>query len=222
MNLIELDDYTLAPAGSSHGLAPCHISIGKNDVWAIEADFIDDAHQFLRGLATLDRPVSGTYRYQGQIVDFNNHQMLLELKRKIGFIAPDTSLISNRTLRENLLLMRYYDENSLNITLDDKIYDLCRKFDLYDKLDQRPGQLLPNEFRTAIAIREISKPLELLLLDRPEDVVAHDRIDLFADLLQSIIDVGHPVVLYTSKQTLVSRFAKATLQLKKGCLTMLN
>lgn len=220
MNLIELNDYSLAPSGSSCGLKPCRFAIGPSDVWAIEAGFIDDAHQFLRALATLNRPLSGTYRYRGQMIDFNDHQKLLELKRKIGFIAPDMGMISNRTVKENLLLMRYYDENSFAVTLDAKTIALCRQFDLYDKLDRRPGQLLPIEFRTAIAIREIVKPLELLLLDRPEDVVAHDRIDFFADLLQSVIDAGHPVVLYTNDQALVSRFATATLRIAKGCLTM--
>lgn len=220
MNLIQLDDYALPPAGEGHGLAPCSFSLATGDVGAIHTTATDDAYMFLRGLATLAAPTKGRYHYKQQRLDFSDYRNLLRIKRRIGYIAPDSGLISNRTVRENLLLMRYYEENSLNLTLDDEVTRLCDRFNLATKLDLRPGQLSPMEFRTAVAIREVTKPFEVLLLDRPEDIISHDRFEIFTDLLHKIVESRRPVVFFSKRPQLTKTFATCLIQLSSGsCLT---
>jgi len=50
----------------------------------------------------------------------------LPIKRKIGYISSDLALISNRTLLDNLLLLKTYFEDTLSEELPDDMAELCR------------------------------------------------------------------------------------------------
>ncbi|MFH1993907.1 MAG: hypothetical protein ABIK98_16125 [Pseudomonadota bacterium] len=66
--------------------------------------------------------------------------------------------IGRKTIRENLILMKSYFNNSLSLTLDDNAARLCKIFNLQDKLDLRPGELQPVELRTAVACGILRDP----------------------------------------------------------------
>ncbi len=51
--------------------------------------------------------------------------------------------------------------------IDEKALKLCKIFNIEDKLDFHPGTLRPVDLR--IAIRELTKSFDILLLEHPED-----------------------------------------------------
>ena len=219
MYLIELSDYSLPATGSGSGLKNIYFTVSGGDVCCIQSDSINDAHVFLKALATLVRPENGTYLYMGETIDFSDYRKLLPFKKRIGYIGQDAAMISNRTIRENLLLLRYYFENSLSLTLDENVLKLCNLFNLQNKLDIRPGELRPVELRTAIAIRELTKSLDILLLERPEDYFDHSRLDLFNKILKENIEQGHAVVFSSNDQNFIEAFSNRKVRIAGGTLT---
>jgi len=219
VHLIELSDYSLPATGSGSGLKNIYFAVSGGDVCFIQSDSINDAHIFLKALATLVRPENGTYRYMGETIDFSDYRKLLPFKKRIGYIGQDAAMISNRTIRENLLLLRYYFENSLLLELDENVVQLCNLFNLQNKLDLRPGELRPVELRTAIAIRELTKSLDILLLERPEDYFGHSRLDLFNEILKDNIEQGHAVVFSSNDQSFIEAFSNRQLRIADGTLT---
>src|SRR5512136_501255 len=117
MALIELRDYAHAPTGRGRGLQKFSFLLEPGDAYGLHADRIDDAHLFLRALATLEPPEEGTYFFKDEALNFAKPRKLLPVRRKIGYLGSDAALIGNRTLRTNLLLSRYYYENRLNLEL---------------------------------------------------------------------------------------------------------
>ena len=222
MYLIELSDYSLPATGSGSGLKNIYFAVSGGDVCFIQSESINDAHLFLKALATLVRPYNGTYRYMGETLDFSDYRKLLPFKKKIGYIGQDAAMISNRTIRENLLLLRYYFENSLSLELDKNVVQLCNLFDLQDKLDIRPGELRPVELRTAIAIRELAKSLDILLLERPEDYFGHSKLDLFNQILKANIEQGHAVVFSSNDQNFIEAFSNRKIRIADGTLTKIS
>ncbi|MFC1817046.1 hypothetical protein ACFL0M_14170, partial [Thermodesulfobacteriota bacterium] len=97
MYLVELSDYTLIPTGTGYGLKNCYFSLSKGDICSIQADFIDDAHLFLKALAMLVAPANGTYHFKGKKVDFKDYRKSLPYKQQIGYVTPESTMISNRT-----------------------------------------------------------------------------------------------------------------------------
>jgi len=185
----------------------------------VRSDSSDDARLFLRALATLVYPVQGTYRYNGKLLDFSDYRRLLSLKRRVGYIASDTAMLSNRTIRENLLLMRYYLENSLAISLDEQTWTLCKHFKIEDKLDLRPADLDPADLRAAITVRELTKSPELLLLEGPEWFVGFRRFGLFVQSVEEVIGPACSAVFFTSDDDFIDRFSNKTVMIKNGKIT---
>jgi ABC-type lipoprotein export system ATPase subunit len=222
MHLIEMSDYTLAPEGSGRGIKGFYFALSVGDVCAIEAQNPDDAHQFLRALATLEYPLKGTFRFKGRRLNLKNYKELLGCKKKIGYIAPDAALISNLTVRQNILIHRYYFENDLTIDLDDKLNAMCDTFGVCQKLDRRPADLNSMERQMAIVIREISKGPEVLLLDRPEDFIGHAKFDILVQLFNDWIGQRKPVVFVSFDRRLIRRFATRKILITNGSLTTVD
>jgi len=111
--LIELSNYNLVVEGFVNSLKDICFTLAEGDACAIKAAAADDAYIFLKALATLVSPQTGTYRYMGETMDFSDYRKLLPFKKKIGYVGQDSAMLSNKTVRENLLLMRSYFENSL-------------------------------------------------------------------------------------------------------------
>jgi putative ABC transport system ATP-binding protein len=222
MDLIELSEYTIAPAGSGQGISNANFSLRKGDVCAIETDHSDDGWIFLRALATLVQPVRGTYRFMGKRRNLKSYGDTLPCKRQIGYIAPDAALLSNLTLRQNILIQRYYFENDLSIKMDDNMQMLCNNSGIFNKLDQRPSDLNKMEVQMAVVIREISKNPEILLLDRPEDFIGHANTDLLIQLFNEWIADAKPVVFLSYDRRLIRRFANRRIKISNGSLTTLE
>lgn len=219
MYLIEMSEYTMPPVGSGDGIHGFHFTLSSGEVCAVESSKPDDGHQFLRAVATLAHPLEGTYRFMGSKLNLKNYRELLSCKKKIAYIAPDAALISNLSVRQNMLIHRYYFENDLSIDLDDKLHDMCDALGVCQKLNRRPADLNSMERQLAIVIREISKKPDVLLLDRPEDFVGHARFDMLVRLFNDWIDQRKPVVFVSSDQRLIGRFATRRILIANGSLT---
>ncbi len=218
MHVLELTECKLKPNGPEFGSRGFSFVISKGDMCAIEAETPDDGHLFLRVLAGLIRPLAGTFHFESKQLEITDYQELIRYKHRIGYIAPDAALISNLTVRQNLLLSRYYFENSLKINLDEKTCDLCRDFGISAKLDDRPASLNATEAYAAIIIRELNKEPRLLLLNQPENLIGHDRFDLLTTLFSNWSARSLPVVFLSYDHRLIRRFATRRITILNGSL----
>ena len=217
MSIIEINQFSLAPWGASNGIDEANLTLQPYEVIAITPEIPDDGHLFLRALATLVAPVHGTFRFQGRLLAFNDYRNLLPIKRTIGYVGTGTALISNRTILENLLLMRYYFENTLAIKLNETVAKLCRQCGLSDKLGLRPANLNPLDLQLVVYIREVAKQPVVLLLDRPEDIMIPSNS--YKGLIlhfEELVSTGLPVVMLSYDPEFVSRFATKVVQIQAG------
>jgi len=222
MPIIELIDYTLDPEGAGNGLSDISFSLFSGDGYLLQTDSIDDAVLFLKALVTLVSPRKGTYCFNDTKIDLSDYRNSLPCKQRMGYIASDAALISNRTVRENLLLMRYFHEDSLLLTLDDHTAELCRKFDILDKFDRRPGELHPQDIKNTITVRELSKYPDVLVLERPEDFIDHTKFSLFMETVMAMTQQNLPVVFFSSDTEFIKSFSNKKLKISKGRLASLS
>ena len=220
MYLINLVDYTIDSQEEDCSFNKLNFALSRGDAFAIIADSPDCAHMFLKVLAMLMKPVSGEFYFKDKKVDFSDYRNLLPCKKKIGYIASDSAMISNITVMENLLYMRYYFENSLSLSLDERADKLCRIFSIHDKLNMYPGRLRSVDLRIAIAIREFTKSPDLLLLERPEDFIGHDNFDLFTEVLRDIVLTKMPIVFISYDKDFIEEFSNKKIFLKGRTLSI--
>ncbi|WP_372680151.1 ATP-binding cassette domain-containing protein [Desulfosarcina sp.] len=184
--------------GDAHRLAVYH-----GDVVAVLTDSPADGRHLLRVMATLAQPERGEYRFNGKIMDLKDYRQCLEVKRQIGYVAPDAALLSNQTLRENLLLSRFYAENDLSIALDNTLDSLCEGAGLSRMLDRRPSVLSDGELLKAIAVREMGKAPAVMLIDRPENFMEISENDNIFNHLRNMIGSGTAVVFVSHHSEMI-------------------
>ena len=205
--LVRLSDYTLEPLGDGNGLKNINLALSKGEALSIGTDSPDDAHLLLRGLATLDPPKSGRFFYKGKELDFSDYRSLLAYKKKVGYIAPDATLITNRSMRDNLMLMRYYFEDSTSIPMSDQVIELCKVFELEKGLDFKPPELDHEENRLFVIVRELSKNPEILIAERPRDFLRTKSFEILKAVLRNVIKKDVAFVFFSTDETFTKEFS---------------
>jgi ABC-type lipoprotein export system ATPase subunit len=218
MKLIELTDYSFDSKKMDRPFKPFDFSLTLGDVVSISTDSGDDALTFLKALATLTQPLQGEYRYKQNILDFSSYKNLLDAKKNIGFITSHAALISNRTVRENLLLMKAYYTNATAYELDQRTQELCQLFSLEDKLELRPASLSDHDYRFVVTIRELMKAPQVLLLEYPEKFVGIANLGTFNDILFDMLGGEVCIVFLSEYQHFIETFSKRELVISKGTL----
>lgn len=218
MNLIELTDYSFESKKAGRPFQPFDFTLARGDVVSVSTDSAADALTFLKALATLVVPIHGSYRFMEKKLNFSNHQYLLETKKNIGFVTSHSALISNRSVRENLLLQRAYFTNSLSGKLGPNAQALCNLFALENKLDLRPAALTELDYRCAIAVRELIKKPVVLLMEYPEKYIGIANLDAFNEILFDMLGGELGIVFLSEYKNFIETFSKRDLMIFNGKL----
>ena len=221
LKLIEIAGYSLAPIGRGNGLRNFSCTISEGDVIYIEGDRFDDTHLFLRALAALEKPQAGVFYYRGAALDFSDYRKLLPYKRKIGFISADATLLSNRTIGENIMWQRYYLEGRKSLEMVDEVLYLCRIFGIEDKLDLRPSQVFRDEVRAAIIIRELVKGAEILLVEPARETLSRVHYDSAVQLTKEFLSKKVTAVFSFSDEAFVRAAATKKVRIIEGKLEVI-
>lgn len=188
-------------------LGPFDLSISTGDFLVIESDLPEQAAFFLKTLATLVPPVKGIYRFRDIPLRFSNYQDILECKKRIGYLSSGIGMISNRTIMENLLLPRYYAENRLTLSLDAETENMCDLFGLTERLLRHVTDATRWDLRAAIIVRELMKHPDILLVERPEEMVPPGCRQALVGLLQKAYADGKPVLLFSRDRKFIERLS---------------
>ena len=198
--IIEITDLVISFAGEQRTCGSDRLAIMPGDTIAIDMDASIDPKRLLRILATLEPPDKGRYRFNGFALDVADYRQCLAVKRQIGYLTTDAVMISNRTIRENLLLTRYYYENDLTIDIDATIAALCESAGLTDHLNRRPAELNGVVLKKIIAIREMGKRPRLMLIDRPENFMDLGPDDAIFAHLKNMVQSDLAVVFCSANR----------------------
>lgn len=215
---IELKNYRMPSENTETALAPFDFSVAEGDVCTVRADMPDPGHRFLGALSMIGVPLSGEYRFGGHILTRQRYGEWLRYRRQIAYVGPESALISNLSIRENLLLSRAYYENDLNLALSAEAARLCQDAGLSDKLSTRPADLSLPERRVVIAIRELTRDVHLVVLNNPEDLIAQQAFRLLMALLQRLHRQGVPLVMMSSGENPIAQMVNRSLSITGGQL----
>ncbi|PIE75369.1 MAG: hypothetical protein CSA18_00345 [Deltaproteobacteria bacterium] len=177
-------------------MEPFSLKVNKGEICLVESDNDKFLSVFFQALATLI-PLKGEFFFQGERIDLSDYTRLISLKRKIGFLGPSYALLSNRSLIENLQLMRLWEEDSLEISMDDDFIEKCNDAGIYEFLHSRPAGLSEEIQRGTFIVREFLKMPEIFLLETPY-LFARGKIKhIFKKMLRAFYEKNIPVVYYS-------------------------
>jgi ABC-type ATPase involved in cell division len=173
------------------------ISIEENDVIEISASDDETASLFIRGLSTLVS-LKGEIFFKEDLFNTLEYEKILELKRNIAYIGPLCALLSNRSLIENILLFRLWEENSRKIRPDSDFMEDCERAGISEYLYQRPEKATEEVKCGAYLVREFLKNPLVIYMERPY-LFTRGRLDRFlCEKLNKASQMNVPVVFFST------------------------
>ena len=143
------------------------------------------AVHLLRICATMYPPTSGTVTLFGRITNEMSFKDLLLIKRSIGFVERVSSLISNKSLFENVTLgLRYHNNISINEARR-HAHTFLLHFDLLENINDRPARIPPEKLRMALFCRELVLAPNLLILEKPSYGLSRDELVFLMEAMLS-------------------------------------
>lgn len=160
-------------------------------------------------LGFLDTPDSGSYHFNGNLVDFHKPQSLNILRRKnIAFVRQDYGLIKEYNVAYNISLpLKYLNKSKAEI--NSEVERVAELLDIKDKLLKFPSNLSGGECqRVAIARAIINKPL-VILADEPTGSLDIENENNVINIFREINLQGTTIIIATHNNDIA-----------KGCNTL--
>ena len=165
----------------------------------------------LNMLGGMDRPDSGSIRFQGREISRLNDRGLTAYRRKnVGFVFQSFNLIAELTVKENVALTADTTQDA------DIVEHTLELLGLKEKQNSYPSQLSGGQQqRTAIA-RALAGRSDLLLCDEPTGALDYETGKQILVQLEALSRLhGKTVVIVTHTQE-IGKMADRVLRMKDG------
>lgn len=171
-------------------------------------------------LSGLDRPTSGSLTYDGKnIYDFNDKELSVFRRRRIGFIFQQFNLLPVLTARENIIMPLLLDKKQL-----DEAYftQLVKLLGIDNRLTHLPHELSGGQQqRVAIARALVTQP-DIVFADEPTGNLDSKSGGEVMEMLQGIWkEMGKTLVIITHDSR-VACLAKRQFTIIDGILSEVN
>lgn len=118
-------------------------------------------------LGGLDRPTSGTYRFETEpVAEFDDDELASFRNRRIGFIFQSFQLLPRLTAVQNVELPMIY-AGIAAAERKDRAIELLKRVGLGDRLANRPTQMSGGQQQRVAIARALANAPDLLLADEP-------------------------------------------------------
>lgn len=161
----------------------------------------------------LDKPDSGGLTISGQdVTRFNDDELALFRRSKIGFVFQQFNLLPRMTALENVMLPLVYSKERPDNT---KALDILKKLGLGDRISHMPNQLsIGQQQRVAIARALINSP-EIILADEPTGNLDTTRANEIMEVFKDLNSRGITIILVTHEED-IGRQAKRIVRIRDG------
>jgi putative ABC transport system ATP-binding protein len=194
------------------------VEIARGEFVAIMGRSGSGKSTFMNLLGCLDRPSSGSYRFDGIDVTSLDDNALAGLRnRRIGFVFQSFRLLARASALENVALPLMYAGQPRDVR-SARARTLLETMGLGARLDHTPAQLSGGQQQRVAIARALANSPTLILADEPtgslDTASGAEIMDIFDTLNRS----GFTIVVVTHDET-VARRAHRILHFQDGRLT---
>ena len=171
LQTIDLKKYYGTEPNITRALNGVNFTVEQGEFVAVVGTSGSGKSTLLHMMGGLDTPTSGSVIVRGEeLAKKNDDELTIFRRRNIGFIFQNYNLVPILNVYENIVLPVELDGDTVDQKfMDEVVYMLA----LEDKLENMPNNLSGGQQqRVAIARALITKPAIILLMNRPEILIA--------------------------------------------------
>lgn len=191
------------------------LGVGPNEYVAIMGSSGSGKSTLMNILGCLDRPTSGTYALDGQIVSRMNASQLATVRNeRIGFVFQSFELLPRWTALRNVEMPLVYARNGW-FGRTARAKEALERVGLGNRMTHKPNQLSGGQRqRVAIARALVNKPA-ILLADEPTGNLDTRTSEEILALFDELHNAGQTIVMVTHEPDVAAR-AKRIVRMRDG------
>ena len=191
-----------------------NLSIDQGSIITIKGPSGSGKSTLLSLIGTLDKPNKGEV-----IFDNENIDLIEDLNRfrndKIGYIFQSHNLISELSLKENVILPREISRKKVD---HQEIKDLFKFFELDDRMHSYPNDLSGGEKQRVSVMRAIINQPSIVIADEPTGNLDQKNVFKMIDLFKKLNNEHNLTFIIATHDNEVFSIGDIKLQLKEGYL----
>ncbi|MEW6056904.1 MAG: ABC transporter ATP-binding protein [Bdellovibrionota bacterium] len=166
----------------------------------------------------LDKPTSGSIRFDGQAIEsFSDDELSRFRRRRLGFIFQFFNLLPTLSALENVSLPCLLDGKPMN-KIAPRAKELLEMMGLKERMNHRPDQLSGGEMqRVAIARALITEPY-LILADEPTGNLDSKTGSLVLELLGKMAREQNQTILMVTHDSRAASYGTRLITLRDGAV----
>ena len=192
-------------------------SIEKGEFVSIMGPSGSGKSTLLHILSFLDRPTSGSYKFQGKSIDEMTDQELARVRNKdMGFVFQSFNLLSRLTVYDNVEIPLLYSDIPPN-KREMLVENAVNSVGLSEKLHIEAGKLSGGQKqRVAIARALVTDP-NVIFADEPTGNLDSESGLQVMEILATLHQKGRTIILVTH-ETQTAEFANRIIRIKDGMI----
>ena len=195
-----------------------NLTVKKGEIHALLGENGAGKSTLMNSLAGLYKPVSGSIKVDGELVNFNSPRDAIAAG--IGMVHQHFMLVPTQTVTENILLGLKEPRFFLNLQkYDQEILELEKKFGLQVDPSAPIWQLSVGEQQRVEILKTLYRGANILILDEPTAVLAPQEIDDLIKTMRSLASQGKSIIFISHKLNEVTAVADRLTVLRKGKAT---
>jgi putative ABC transport system ATP-binding protein len=199
-------------------LSDVHLTVRRGEYVSVVGPSGSGKSTLLNVLGLLDRPTSGSYRFEGlEVADLDESDRTSVRGRRIGFVFQSFHLLSHRTVLENVTLSMLYTGASPSERVA-RATAALESVGLSHRASFTPTRLSGGERQRVAVARAIVAEPALLLADEPTGNLDSHTSDAVLALFDELRSRGLTIVMITHDASVASRADRAV-RIRDGRLT---
>ncbi|MBU2053073.1 MAG: ABC transporter ATP-binding protein [Nanoarchaeota archaeon] len=192
------------------------LSVNKGDFVAIMGPSGSGKSTAMNLIGSLDMPTKGAVYLDKENISWFDESDLSQVRgQKIGFIFQQFNLISNLTVKENVMLPMDFQGASKE-EREEIAEELLEKVNLGDRANFYPNQLSGGQQQRVAIARALANDPEVILADEPTGNLDTKTGEKVLDFLKALNKEGKTIIMVTHDQDLAKEHANVVYWLKDG------
>lgn len=180
-----------------HALRGLDFTVAQGEFLSVTGQSGSGKSTLMHILGALEKPTSGTYTLDGEVISDKNLSSLVDVRRNaIGFVFQTFNLLPRLSALDNVALPLVYKGHSMRIR-HERAKQALERVHLADRLKHKPNELSGGERqRVAIARALVVQP-KIILADEPTGNLDSKTTDEIMKLLLELKEQGTTIILVT-------------------------